>query len=79
MRKRALEEKMEAIRKEMEDVARMWGLGHPEVYELSQELDVLHNLWEKECAKKKAEKIYHIHPNASKVRERGMTLFYNVG
>jgi hypothetical protein len=78
MRKRALEEKMEAIRKEMEEAAKMWGLGHPEVYELSQELDALHNLWEKECVKKKVEKIYHIRPNASKVRERGIAPFYNV-
>lgn len=36
----------------MEDKGVTLGLGHPEVYRLSWELDQLHNLWEKERAKR---------------------------
>ncbi|MBD1370900.1 aspartyl-phosphate phosphatase Spo0E family protein [Hazenella sp. IB182357] len=43
-----LEEQIEGLRMEMEDTAMRLGLGHPKVYQLSLELDRLHNLWEKE-------------------------------
>ncbi|WP_244527585.1 aspartyl-phosphate phosphatase Spo0E family protein [Lihuaxuella thermophila] len=75
---RTLEERMEAVRKKMEDTAMILGLGHPKVYQLSRELDHLHNQWERECAKKKGDKIYRIHCNASKVKERESIQIYKV-
>ena len=44
----ALKEKIENARRRMEEAASHLGLNHPEVYELSRELDELHNLWEQE-------------------------------
>ena len=43
-----LNEKIEAIRRRLESRAMDIGLDHPEVYQLSCELDQLHNLWERE-------------------------------
>jgi fructosamine-3-kinase len=45
---RILEQRIEMVRKKMEDTAVVLGLGHPKVYYLGQELDRLHNQWEKE-------------------------------
>lgn len=45
MWKRKLEEQIEATRKKMEDTAKVLGIGHPKVYQLSVELDQLHNEW----------------------------------
>ncbi|MBA4493745.1 aspartyl-phosphate phosphatase Spo0E family protein [Paenactinomyces guangxiensis] len=74
-----LKEKMEAVRRKMEEAAKVLGLGHPKVYQLSRELDQLHNQWEKECARRKSEKIYRIHPHASQTKERAQIKMYNVG
>lgn len=48
MLQRVLEQRIEVARRKMEDNAMVLGLGHPKVYQLSQELDRLHNQWEKE-------------------------------
>jgi hypothetical protein len=53
---RSLEEKIEAVRKRMEETALRLGIGHPKVYQLSRELDLLHNQWEQENAKSKENK-----------------------
>lgn len=79
MKTRAIEEKMEAVRKKMEKTAMVLGLDHPKVYQLSRELDQLHNQWEIECAKEKSDNIYRIHPHTSQTRERTMNFrVYNV-
>ncbi|MEK4799691.1 aspartyl-phosphate phosphatase Spo0E family protein [Thermoactinomyces sp. FSL K6-2592] len=44
----ALKDQLEKARKRMEEAADRFGLNHPAVYELSRELDELHNLWEQE-------------------------------
>jgi Spo0E like sporulation regulatory protein len=69
--KRTMEEKMEALRKKMEEAALLWGLGHPKVYQLSRELDWLHNQWEREWGKKRQEndKIYHLQSLILHVKE----------
>jgi uncharacterized sporulation protein YeaH/YhbH (DUF444 family) len=66
-----MEERMEALRKKMEEAAQVWGLGHPKVYQLSRELDRLHNQWEREWGKKRKEndKIYRLHSRISNVKE----------
>lgn len=56
MWKRTLEEEIEAVRKKMEDTAQHLGLGHPKVYQLSVELDRLHNEWQKQHSMQKKEK-----------------------
>ncbi|RAL27127.1 hypothetical protein DL897_02755 [Thermoflavimicrobium daqui] len=56
----------------MEVTALDLGLGHPNVYELSQALDQLHNEWHREYAKeldKSVERIYPIRPHSSTIRE----------
>lgn len=62
---------MEVLRRKMEVTALDLGLGHPNVYELSQELDELHNQWQKECAdeSKTVEKIYRIRSHSATIRE----------
>lgn len=42
-----LKDKMESTRRKMVETAMTFGLNHPKVYELSLELDSLHNQWEK--------------------------------
>lgn len=75
---RTLEERMEAVRKKMENTAMVLGIGHPKVYQLSRELDQLHNQWEQEKAKSKQEKVYHLHSNHSKTKENSLINVYNV-
>lgn len=73
---RKLEEKIEAIRKEMERVAMDQGITHPEVYQLSLQLDQLHNEWQKEYMKKKCEKKYSLKQRAFQVKEKSMVTLY---
>lgn len=47
MGSRNLEEKIEALRQEMEKSAIHLGFSHPHVYRLSRQLDQLHNQWQK--------------------------------
>lgn len=68
MLKRKLEEKIEVVRKRMEDTAMMMGLGHPVVYQLSLELDQLHNEWQKFCTQRK-ENVYQMRKNSMHVKE----------
>lgn len=44
---RNLEEKIEALRQEMEKSAINLGFSHPHVHRLSRQLDQLHNQWQK--------------------------------
>lgn len=44
---RKLEEKIEALRQEMEENAIHLGISHPHVHRLSRQLDQLHNQWQK--------------------------------
>jgi len=66
-----LKEKMETTRKRMEEAAMTFGLNHPEVYELSLELDRLHNQWEKACLLRKheAERVYAIRTPIQQIKE----------
>lgn len=68
MWKRKLEEKIEVVRKKMEDTAKVMGMGHPVVYQLSVELDRLHNEWHRICGDKR-ENIYQIRKNNIHVKE----------
>lgn len=76
---RKLEEKIEAIRKEMEQVAMDQGITHPKVYQLSLQLDQLHNQWQKEHTKKKREKQYYLHQHSFRVKERSTVPLYEAG
>lgn len=73
---RKLEEKIEAIRKEMEQVAMDQGITHPQVYELSLQLDQLHNQWQREYMKKKCEKKYSLRQHAFQVKEKSTVSLY---
>lgn len=59
MWKRKLEEKIEATRKKMEDTAKVLGIGHPKVYQLSVELDELHNEWHQRHNRNSSFYTYH--------------------
>ena len=72
---RKLEEKIEEIRREMEQVAMNQGITHPEVYQLSLELDQLHNQWQKEYTKKKHETDYYLSSHTLHVKENTITLY----
>lgn len=75
---RKIEEEIEVVRKKMEESANLLGLGHPEVYQISLVLDELHNLWEKEHQKQKAEKIYHIRVHSPRIKETAYCSLYKV-
>ncbi|MBA4542079.1 aspartyl-phosphate phosphatase Spo0E family protein [Thermoactinomyces daqus] len=53
---RSLEDKIEAVRKRMGETALRLGISHPKVYQLSRELDLLHNQWEQENARSEKNK-----------------------
>lgn len=72
---RKLEEKIEEIRREMEQVAMNQGITHPEVYQLSLQLDQLHNQWQKEYTKKKRETHYYLSGHTLHVKENTITLY----
>lgn len=71
MLQRVLEQRIELARKKMEDSAMILGLGHPKVYQLSQELDRLHNQWEKEYGfeHRQSEQSYRYEGNLIHVNE----------
>ena len=75
---RKLEEKIEAIRKEMEKVAMDQGITHPQVYELSLQLDQLHNQWQKEHMKKKRGKKHSLRNRAFQVKESSLPLHQTI-
>lgn len=66
-----LKEKMESTRKKMEEAAMTFGLNHPKVYELSLELDYLHNQWERACLlnKKESERLYTLRTPIQQIKE----------
>ncbi|GGE06891.1 hypothetical protein GCM10011571_05060 [Marinithermofilum abyssi] len=66
---KSLEEEIESTRKEMEKAALELGLTHPRVIEISQELDALHNQWNRlnEEVKENSE-IYMVRPYAMPLR-----------
>ncbi len=66
--KRDLEEAIEALRRKMEMTALDLGIGHPSVYQLSLELDQLHNEWMKKSTNV-VENVYLIRPQTSTIRE----------
>ncbi|MDQ0416572.1 hypothetical protein J2Z48_000739 [Croceifilum oryzae] len=68
MLKRKLEEKIEVVRLQMEETAKIMGIGHPIVYQLSVELDQLHNEWHRMCGGKR-KNIYKIRKNHIHVKE----------
>jgi hypothetical protein len=53
-----LEVRIEKLREKMIESALRLGIGHPCVYELSVELDKLHNEWQKSCQQAKFDRIY---------------------
>ncbi|MGA8941357.1 MAG: Spo0E family sporulation regulatory protein-aspartic acid phosphatase [Thermoactinomyces sp.] len=66
-----LMEELEKVRKRMQEAADCLGLNHPKVYQLSLELDKLHNMWEKELfTKKDSDRIYPFCSPMSTVKER---------
>lgn len=77
MLQRVLEQRIEVARKKMEDSAIVLGLGHPKVYQLSQELDRLHNQWEKEYGfeHKQTEQFYRYESKPIHVNEPGLDLY----
>lgn len=67
----ALQEELEKVRKRMVEAADCLGLNHPMVYQLSLELDKLHNKWEKELFnKKETDRIYQFRSPVNTVNER---------
>ncbi|KPC69323.1 MULTISPECIES: aspartyl-phosphate phosphatase Spo0E family protein [Laceyella] len=74
----SLAERMECVRKRMEKAALDLGLGHPQVYQLSQELDHLHNMWEKSCSGRKRENVYHIRSSMVQSKEANEHIRYKV-
>jgi hypothetical protein len=66
---RELEEQIEAIRREMEQVAIHQGITHPQVYQLSLQLDKLHNQWQKQQTKESREPAYCLHRQDLQVNE----------
>lgn len=77
MLQRILEQRIELARKKMEDSAMILGLGHPKVYQISQELDRLHNQWEKEYGfeHRQSEQRYRYEANLMNVNESEMDLY----
>jgi chromosome segregation ATPase len=71
---RSLEEKIEVLRKKMEETAMQLGISHPKVYQLSRELDHLHNQWEREHANRKKAKgnIYSLRPQVPEKADLNM-------
>jgi hypothetical protein len=58
-----LEERIESLRVKMVESALLLGIGHPAVYELSVELDNLHNEWQKNWQQSKQDRNYRrTHP-----------------
>ena len=57
--KEKLEKRIEVVRKQMEEAALLFGIDHPTVYQLSIELDELHNEWQRQA---KEQKEIHIRP-----------------
>jgi hypothetical protein len=58
-----LEERIETLRAKMVESALLLGIGHPAVYELSVELDNLHNEWQKNWQQSKHDRNYmRTHP-----------------
>jgi hypothetical protein len=53
-----LEERIEQLRIEMVESALLLGIGHPAVYELSVELDKLHNEWQRNWQQSKQDRTY---------------------
>jgi predicted nucleic acid-binding Zn-ribbon protein len=67
--RRSLEEEIEYTRKEMEKAAMELGLSHPHVIEISQELDELHNQWNRLNEEvKESSEIYMVRPYAMPLR-----------
>ncbi len=67
----ALKEELEKVRKRMEEAADCLGLSHPTVYQLSLELDELHNMWEKELlGKRETDLIYQFCSSVNTANER---------
>ncbi|MBA4549636.1 aspartyl-phosphate phosphatase Spo0E family protein [Thermoactinomyces intermedius] len=68
----ALKDQLEKARKRMEEAADRFGLNHPAVYELSRELDELHNLWEQETIlhQREDEIIYPLRMQRTKKRSK---------
>lgn len=67
----ALKEKLENARRRMEEAANHLGLNHPAVYELSRELDELHNLWEQEMLhRREGEIIYPLRSPMQRAKKR---------
>lgn len=54
------------------------GLGHPKVYQLSRELDQLHNQFERERKYGKEQPIYCLNPKPMEIKERSYAPFYRV-
>ncbi|MFC7439710.1 Spo0E family sporulation regulatory protein-aspartic acid phosphatase [Laceyella putida] len=73
-----LAERMECVRRRMEKAALDLGLGHPQVYQLSQEMDRLHNMWEQACSGRKRENVYHIRSNMVPTKEANEHKRYKV-
>lgn len=53
-----LEERIEKLRVKMVESALLLGIGHPAVYELSVELDNLHNEWQRNWQQTKQDRNY---------------------
>ncbi|MBA4602298.1 Spo0E family sporulation regulatory protein-aspartic acid phosphatase [Thermoactinomyces mirandus] len=67
----ALKERLETVRRRMEEAADCLGLNHPTVYQLSLELDQLHNMWEKEIFnKRETDRICRFRSPVKPVNER---------
>lgn len=71
MWQRKLEEKIEAARKKMEDTALALGMGHPKVYQLSVELDRLHNEWH-QIAKQNSSNYFPFHSKTTHAKEHSV-------
>lgn len=75
MWQQTLEEQMETVRRKMEEMALTLGLNHPKVYQLSQELDQLHNQWELE---RRNERRYRLHLHTSQTNEHTDEKIYRI-
>lgn len=64
-----LEERIENVRIKMVESALLLGIGHPVVYELSVELDKLHNEWQKNWQKTKYERNYVLARQKQQIKE----------
>lgn len=73
-----LEKRMEELRKKMVELALKLGIGHPDVYELSVELDKLHNEWQKDWQKLKLNKMYLRSEQISHLQEVVKDGYYSV-